>query len=122
MKTEEDICTICICVMCTEQCNLRHKAAKHTGRSLDTIQCSVRTKWFHIGSPPHRLCVGLKKDATVGIWRCPSCLQIPMQFYTSYLLLFKFSLFFKIEALKLLNMMGVYILLMLYFYFGFSFS
>ena len=30
-----------ICIMCTEQCKLGHKAAKRTGRSLDTIQCSV---------------------------------------------------------------------------------
>ena len=47
------------------------------------IQCSVCAEWFHTE------CVGLKKDATVGIWPCPSCRQIPKQskrsweFYTA---------------------------------------
>ena len=58
-------------IMCTEQCKL-HKG-KRSGRSLYMIQCSVCAEWFHTE------CVGLKKDATVGIWPCPSCRQIPTQ-------------------------------------------
>ena len=58
-------------IMCTEQCKL-HKG-KRSGRSVDMIQCSVCAEWFHTE------CVGLKKDATVGIWPCPSCRQIPTQ-------------------------------------------
>ena len=57
--------------MCTEQCKL-HKG-KRSGHSLDMIQCSVCAEWFHTE------CVGLKKDATVGIWPCPFCRQIPTQ-------------------------------------------
>ena len=59
---------------CTEQCKL-HKG-KRNGRSVDMIQCSVCAEWFHTE------CVGLKKDATVGIWPCPSCPQILTQIRT----------------------------------------
>ena len=52
-------------IMCTEQCKL-HKG-KRSGRSLDIIQCSACAEWFHIE------CVGLKKDATVGILPCSRC-------------------------------------------------
>ena len=55
--------------MCTEQGKLHR--GKRSGCSLDMIQCSVCAEWFHIE------CVGMKKDAIVGIWQSPSCRQIP---------------------------------------------
>ena len=58
--------------VCIEVCKYEHKT-KRGGRQLEMIQCSVCAGWFHTE------CVGIKKDAPIGVWPCTSCRLIPEQ-------------------------------------------
>ena len=58
--------------VCIEVCKYEHKT-KRGGRQLEMIQCSLCASWFHTE------CVGIKKDAPIGVWPCTSCRLIPKQ-------------------------------------------